>query len=177
MCLKTTKEEGMLSVGFISILGIVPVVLLLLIIAVIFAARSRSRNLDDPENQQEGGKRMIKTVYTYLILFATLMMTIGGSVASFMAVADLVSPPSYYMSYEDYKRGYVAPKEYMDSKQLQAPTEVKTEEQLQQGYQALVSQEKIRARERALNSLIKSFGWIVIPLPVFLYYQRRLRHE
>ncbi|HBV85617.1 hypothetical protein [Desulfosporosinus sp.] len=165
-----------MAVGFIGIVGIVLFILVLLIIAVMLSVRSRQKNLD-PVNQDEGGKKMIKTVYTYLILFATLMMTIGGSVASFMAVADLISPPSYYMTYEDFKRGYVVPKEYIDTKQSQPKVEVKSEEELQKDYESLVSQEKVRARERALNSLIKSFGWIVIPLPVFLYYQRRLKHE
>jgi len=165
-----------MAVGFIGILGIVIFVLLLLTVAIILSVRSRQKNID-PVNQDEGGKKMIKTVYTYLILFATLMMTIGGSVASFMAVADLVSPPSFYMNYEDYKRGYVGPKEYIEPKQPQPNVEVKSEEELQKDYQGLVSQEKVRAREQALNNLIKSFGWIVIPLPVFLYYQRRLKHE
>ena len=165
-----------MALGFIGILGIVLFTLLLIIVAIIFSVRSRQKNID-PVNQDEGGKKMIKTVYTYLILFATLMMTIGGSVASFMAVADLVSPPSYYMTYEDYKRGNVVPKEYIDTKQPQQNVEVKSEEELQKDYQSIVSQEKVRAHERALNSLIKSFGWIIIPLPIFLYYQRRLKHE
>ena len=42
--------------------------------------------------QAEGGNSVIKNVYIYLVLFATLMMTIGGSVAAFMAVADIVYP-------------------------------------------------------------------------------------
>ena len=165
-----------MAVGIISILGIILLVVLFLIIGIIFSVRSRQKNLD-PANQEQGGKRMIKIVYTYLILFATLMMTIGGSVASFMAVADLVSPPAYYMSYEDFKRGYGDPKEAIDPKQSQSQTVVKSEEQLSRDYQARVNEEKVRARDRALNSLIKSFGWIVIPLPVFLYYQRRLKQE
>jgi len=164
-----------MSFGIVSILGIVPVVLILLIVAIIFSVRSQQKGME-PEHQVEGGKRMIKTVYTYLILFATLMMTIGGSVAAFMAVADLVSPPGYYMSFEEYKRGSVGIKEPIPN-QSPAQTEVRSEEQLKQDYQVLANDEKNRARERALNSLIKSFGWIVIPLPVFLYYQRRLRQE
>lgn len=163
-----------MAMGFLGILGIVLFVFLFLIVTIILSVRSQQKNID-PVNNDEGGKKMIKMVYTYLILFATLMMTIGGSVASFMAVADLVSPPSYYMTYEDYKRGYVVPN--IDPKQPQQKVEVKSEEELQKDYQLIVSQEKVRARERALNSLIKSFGWIVIPLPIFLYYQRRLKHE
>lgn len=166
-----------MSFGIVPILAIVPVVLILFTFAIVFSVRSQQKGIDS-EHQTEGGKRMIKTVYTYLILFATLMMTIGGSVAAFMAVADLVSPPSYYMSFDQYKNGSVGIKEPMPNpNQSPAQTEVRSEEQLQKDYQVLVNEEKNRARERALNSLIKSFGWIVIPLPVFLYYQRRLRQE
>lgn len=165
-----------MSFSIISILGIVPVVLILLIVAIIFSVRSQQKGME-PEHQIEGGKRMIKTVYTYLILFATLMMTIGGSVAAFMAVADLASPPAYYASFEQYKSGSVGMKEPMPANTNQPQTEVRSEEQLRQDYQVLANDEKNRARERAMNSLIKSFGWIVIPLPVFLYYQRRLRQE
>lgn len=157
----------------IILLSIVLIAAVLVIGAIVFAVRTQNRS-DDHNIQKEGGKVMIKTVYTYLILFATLMMTIGGSVAAFMAVADLISPPSYYMSFEDYKRGYNYPKEAMENP---TPVVEKSEDQLKTEYQTMVNDEKNRAKERALNSLIKSFGWIVIPLPVFLYYQRRLRHE
>ena len=34
---------------------------------------------------RRGGKPMIKHVYVYLVLFATLIMTIGGSVSAFIA--------------------------------------------------------------------------------------------
>ena len=102
------------------------------------------------------------------------MMTIGGSVAAFMAVADLVAPPSYYMSFEDYKRNLNYDKETTETT---PPAVEKSEEQLKADYENMVNNEKNRSRERALNSLIKSFGWIVIPYPIFLYYQRRLRPE
>ncbi|GAA3325882.1 hypothetical protein GCM10020331_059550 [Ectobacillus funiculus] len=47
---------------------------------------------------------MVKHLYYYLVLFATLMMSIGGSVGIFfMSVADYVSPNSYYQSFTDYK--------------------------------------------------------------------------
>ena len=41
-------------------------------------------------------------------------------------------------------------------------------------YNAIVAGERNRQVERAKNSLIKSLGWIIIPLPVFIYFQRRL---
>jgi hypothetical protein len=47
---------------------------------------------------------VIKNAYVYLVLFATLMMIIGGSVSAFMAIADIVAPAPYYQSFEDFKR-------------------------------------------------------------------------
>lgn len=163
----------MVGFTFIMVLGIALIVVVLVIGAIAVGVRSHSRSGDSLEHK-EGGKGMIKTVYTYLILFATLMMTIGGSVAAFMAVADLVSPPSYYMSFEDYKRGAYYPKEVADPSK---PVVEKSEDEMKADYEAMVIEERKRSQDRALNSLIKSFGWIVIPLPVFLYYQRRLRHD
>ena len=73
---------------------IVPAVILLIILAVA-GIRAESK---------EGGEDVIKNVYIYRVLFATLMMTIGGSVGVFMAAADIVAPAYYYQSFEDYKR-------------------------------------------------------------------------
>lgn len=136
--------------------------ILLIILVVAFAVRGNRT-----DGEQGRSENMIKTVYIYLVLLATLMMTIGGSVAAFMAVADIVSPPSYYMSFEEYRR---APEKVTGQQQPAV-----TEEELKKNYDELVNQEKQRTRDRAVNSLIKSFGWIVIPFPVFVYYQRKLR--
>lgn len=115
---------------------------------------------------------MIKKVYVYLVLFATLMMTIGGSVAAFMAIADIMAPTPYYQSFEEYKQRlgegtYPAQEKTEEAEQL-------SEEELKEKYQSLVSAEKERQIARAKNNLIKSLGWIIIPFPVFLYFQRRL---
>lgn len=67
---------------------------------------------------------MFKQFYIYLVLFATLMMTIGGAVSIFMTAADIISPTTYM--------------------------EVNV----------------------AKNQLIKSFGFIIIPFPIFLYFNR-----
>ena len=73
----------------------------LLVIAVIVIIVVAGSKIDFRE---EGGEEMIKNVYIYLVLFATLMMTIGGSVAAFMAVADIYAPVAYHQSFEDFKR-------------------------------------------------------------------------
>ncbi|MFA5537339.1 MAG: hypothetical protein WDA53_09240 [Bacillota bacterium] len=149
--------------GSILIISI-PLLALLMIIMVI-AGSIGSKN-----KTKEGGENMVKNVYVYFVLFATLMMTIGGSVSVFMAVADIIAPTPYYQSYEDYVR---------INKERPSPVdgearEQLSEEELRSQYASLVKSETERQASRAKNTLIKSFGWIVIPLPVFLYFQRRL---
>ncbi len=112
---------------------------------------------------------MMKNAYVYLVLFATLMMIIGGSVSAFMAMADIVYPTAYYQSFEDFKTMSIEKRtvEEEEAKNL-------TEEELKVKYDAMVASEKERQVNRAKNTLIKSFGWIVIPLPIFLYFRRYL---
>lgn len=137
---------------------IIPALIAALIILLVAGFKAES---------MEGGKEMIKNVYIYLVLFATLMMAIGGSVGAFMAVADIIAPLPYYQTFEEYT--------YRDPYTTPEEEEVKlSKEELRQKYDAEVNRHKQDQVERAKNSLIKSFGWIVIPLPVFIYFQRRL---
>ncbi|WP_226682505.1 hypothetical protein [Sutcliffiella horikoshii] len=120
---------------------------------------------------------MIRVVYYYVILFMTLMMTIGGSVAAFMAIADIVSPSSYYQTYYEYKEMKIANKtKYDESGKPISEPEINDDELLAE-YNTVVSQEKERNKEMAWNTLIKSFGWIIIPLPIFIFYQRKVRRN
>ena len=126
------------------------------------------------EESLERGNKMIKTVYVYLILFVTLMMTIGGTVAAFIAVTDIVSPPPYqsfdqYKSQSQYKPG--APSTAVTPGQTLSDSELKSQ------YDQVIIDQKSSAKERAVNSLIKSFGWIIVPLPIFLYFQSRLKKQ
>lgn len=140
---------------------LIPVAILAVVILIITGVRA------EPE---KGGENVIKNVYIYLVLFATLMMTIGGSVGAFMAAADMISPNAYYQSFEEYKRYGGMEKPAIEGQ----PAEKLSEEEMLARYNAMVQTEKDRTVQRAKNSLIKSFGWIVIPLPVFIYFQRRL---
>jgi len=139
---------------------LVPVAILAVIILLVAGIRAV------PE---KGGEDLIRNVYLYLVLFATLMMTIGGSVAAFMAAADIVSPQAYWQSFEDYKRYGIEKPSIEGQEEVQL-----SEEELLERYNAMVAAEKERQVQRAKNSLIKSLGWIVIPFPIFLYYQRKL---
>lgn len=144
--------------------SIVLILFLSLIIASIFGiiTVSRQKSIGD-------GEDMFRNLYVYLVLFATLMMTIGGSIGAFMSIADYVSPNVYVQSFEEYKVIY-------DNDNEQAKQKF-TEEQIKTMYDDYVDHEVMREKERALNGLIKSLGWIVIPLPIFLYFQRLTRKE
>ena len=111
---------------------------------------------------------LVKNIYLYLVLFATLMMTIGGSVSIFMAAADIIAPTPYYQSFEDYKIMLVDRSHYDEGIPMPAETELRNR------YDAAVLSHKQSQTARASNTLIKSFGWVVIPLPVFIYFQRVL---
>jgi len=150
--------------------GIFPLVLLVLIIPTVIGVKKGR------EESLERGQEMIKTVYVYLILFATLMMTIGGTVAAFMAVSDIVSPPPSYQSFEQYRlqpqyKGELAPTTPVP----QTPTI--SDADLKHRYDQMMMDEKANTKQRAVNSLIKSFGWIIVPLPVFLFFQNRLKKQ
>ena len=152
-----------------GIILLVLLILLVLIIAIVMGVKKGR------EESLERGNEMIKTVYVYLILFATLMMTIGGTVAAFMAVADIVSPPPSYQSFEQYKMQSqykpVAPPTGATQGQTLSDSELKSQ------YDQVIIDQKSSAKERAVNSLIKSFGWIIVPLPIFLYFQSRMKKQ
>jgi len=151
--------------------GIIPLGFLVLLVLIIASAVGVKKGR---EESLERGNEVIKTVYVYLILFATLMMTIGGTVAAFMAAADIVSPPPYYSSFEQFKmqptqyKGEVAPATPV------TPTKTLSDAELKSQYDQMVIDDRTNNKQRAVNSLIKSFGWIIVPLPIFIYFQRRV---
>ncbi|AGK53139.1 hypothetical protein [Bacillus sp. 1NLA3E] len=136
-----------------SILGaFLPVVIIIFV--VVYAAK----------NKEQGGEKVIRYLYTYLVLFATLMMVIGGGISIFMAAADLVSPPSYMQNFSDYKQ-------MRTTEKMENTTDV-SEKELRSDYNQAIKDEKNRTQENAKNQIIKSLGFIIIPLPVFLYFNR-----
>jgi len=140
---------------------IIPVAVLAIVALLVAGMKSETK---------QGGEDTMKKVYVYLVLFATLMMSIGGSVAAFMAGTDIVAPAPYYQTFEEFKQGNVKTefgKENVDLQKL-------SDDEIMARYQTMAAGEKERQISRAKNSLIKSLGWIIIPLPVFVLFQRRL---
>lgn len=116
------------------------------------------------KNKGKGDESVFRHLYIYLVLFATLMMTIGGGISIFMAAADLVSPPAFYQSYN----------EFVDLKNNEADKKESglSEEELRRQYETAVNDHKDRVKNEAKNQLIKSLGFIIIPLPIFLYFNK-----
>ncbi|MDQ7096412.1 hypothetical protein REC12_22715 [Desulfosporosinus sp. PR] len=158
----------MIKIAISILIVIIPVIFIVLVIASIVGIKKGSGV------SPERGHEMIKTVYVYLILFATLMMTIGGTVAAFMAVADIVSPPASYQSFEQYR---MVPEYKQTTTSGQPQGQTLTDAELKVKYDQMVAEEKALTRTRAVNSLIKSFGWIVIPFPIFLFFQSNVRKQ
>ncbi|WP_071459526.1 hypothetical protein [Bacillus massilinigeriensis] len=119
------------------------------------------------KNKQKGGEVVVRHIYTYLVLFATLMMVIGGGISIFMAAADLVSPGAYYQSYEEYKMNY----QYEEKGKVERKN--RSEKEIRKEYEEIIKGEKEQTKENAKNQLVKSLGFIIIPLPVFLSFNRQ----
>ena len=163
---------GVVKISMSILVGIVSLVLFVLIIASIVGIKKGS---GEP---LERGNEMIKTVYVYLILFATLMMTIGGTVSAFMAASDIVSPPANYQSFEQYSSQYNGQYTVEPVKPTNVnPAQNLSQAELRTRYDQMIVEENSLAKERAVNSLIKSFGWIIVPLPIFLFFQSRVKKQ
>lgn len=148
---------------------ILPIFIVLVVALLVFLVSAGSKI-----KSEEEGEVLIKNIFIYLVLFATLMMTIGGSVGVFMAAADIVAPVPYHQTFEDYKQYDL--KANLDNPAATERVKL-SEAELREKYDAMVLSEKNRQIARAKNSLIKSLGWIIIPLPVFIVFQRRLSSQ
>ena len=107
---------------------------------------------------------MLKNIYVYIVLFATLMMSIGGSIGVFTGVADYLVPDTYMQSYESFRE-----------MRLEYPNhnEILNEEAIRAAYETEKQEGIESSRQYALRHIINSLGWIIIPLPIFLYYNKQ----
>lgn len=113
------------------------------------------------------GVFFIKAIYVYLIAFVSALMILGGGVSIFTAIGN-----------------YIYPK-------VDIPTRVEfvfSNEKLWQEYQTAYHDSALEInvydryvadivkpyKEQALNELIKSIGWTLIPLMFFTYFQTQI---
>ncbi|MGA4721747.1 hypothetical protein [Fictibacillus nanhaiensis] len=145
------------------------VVVLLFFVGVALAAVKSKTAYDE-----EGEEKMFRHLYIYLVLFTTLLLTIGGSISVFMSVADIVSPNTYQASFAEYKLGLA--ETVFDENGNPVPSK-KTDEEMRKDYEMMIENEKLQEKRNAMNKIVKSSGFILIPLPVFLYFKRQLRKK
>jgi hypothetical protein len=103
---------------------------------------------------------LLKNIYVYLVLFATIMMSIGGSIGVFMGIADYLAPSVYMESYDSF---------YETRVRYHNHDEPLNEDVIRTAYEMEKHEQTERYRTDAICQIIKSLGWIIIPLPVFLY--------
>jgi len=99
-------------------------------------------------------------------------MMIGGGISIFSNVADLVSPQPYYETYESYKQM----REMKDPNNPDSG-EVLTEEQLRDEYNQMVKTFEENQQKQAKNSIIRSMGWVLVPLPFYILTRRQLKKD
>ncbi|WP_416827806.1 hypothetical protein [Ectobacillus polymachus] len=137
----------------------------LLIVIIIVASAFYMMKKQGAPLQEGEVEDLVKVFYYYLVLFVTLMMVIGGSIGVFMSVADYLFPQSFVQPFTDYA-----------AKDTNPSVQPSPEEQ-KKIYEEMVTADKTRIQNNARNGMIKSLGWIIIPLPIFLYFQRRIRKK
>ncbi len=120
--------------------------------------------------KKEGEEDVFRQLYVHLVLFATLMLSIGGGIGIFMGLSDYISPPSYYETYDSFKN--------MKLEEAKNSQQMVSEEQIRSEYNWNVEDRKETVKQEAINTMIKSLGFIVIPLPIFLYFNNgRIREK
>lgn len=113
----------------------------------------------------------LKQFYLYLVAFATLMMTIGGSVGVVMKLADYLTPYHHYETFASFKemRSYDEKGEKPKKLSESEVDELRTE------YDDMIVDEETRVKAESLNGMVKSFAWILIPFPLFWVTRRHLK--
>lgn len=151
-------------------------------------------SIEEKQHKERIAADMLKHIYFYLILFVTLMMSIGGSIGIFMGVANYVAPDYYAETYDQYKRNqcdmnHIIPygatedaetrttEESPDMSIQPYPKDVCYESELRERYDRMIQDLESDTKRHAVKTMIQSLGWILIPLPVFLYFQRQLSNS
>lgn len=155
---KDKSPKGVVCLAVFGLLGsFLPMVIIIFVI--VYAVK----------NKEKGEETVIRYLYTYLVLFATLMMVIGGGISIFMAAADLISPSGYYQTFDEYKQ--------MNNQGKTDQNTTLSDKELRANYDQAVQEAKNRNRDNAFNQIIKSLGFIVIPLPIFLYFNSMRKRQ
>ena len=165
---------GIISILISLILLAVPIVVVVGVIMLI--VRGYTNKNPNGKMSEEDGANMLKNIYTYLVLFATLMMSIGGSVGVFMGVSDFLIPQPYIESYDSYLSNYEYYSPYAENENVYQEYRV-DENKVREQYEIMKEDAESKERRSAIKLVIQSAGWIAIPLPIFMYYQKQIKEK
>lgn len=118
---------------------------------------------------------IVRQIYFYTVCLVTLIMVIGGGVASVMSVSDILFPDPYHQTYDNYKRMIESDVIYKEDGTAQH--RIVDEKQVRENYEAQKKDDLEHNALQAKNSLVKNLAWIVVPLPFFLWSGRIIRKE
>ncbi|MBE3594167.1 MAG: hypothetical protein IMX04_03860 [Candidatus Carbobacillus altaicus] len=114
---------------------------------------------------------LMRSVFIYVMMIITLVMMIGGGVAVAFALVDLIAPPLYYMSYQDFKERYYV----VTPDGQKQDTLTVDEEKIRAAYELEKADYYNKHVLDAQRSALRNLAWIIIPLPVFLWMLRMRR--
>jgi hypothetical protein len=153
------KEVVMLNLVFVLGIPIVVVIFILFIVIGVLQTTQQRRD------------QMIKTTFNYVILFITLMLVLGGSIGIFISIADIVVPTNKNIqTFEEY-RLYNTTK-YINDKEVTL-SEQELRKMFDENREFNIQQVLLEGK----RNLIRSVGFVLVPLPIFLYYQRLVRRH
>ncbi len=113
----------------------------------------------------------IRSLYFYVVCFATLLMVIIGAVQIVYSVMDLLYPVSYSMTtVEEMDARLNAGRAPGDTLRL-------SRADLEKRVDAEQAREENRERRRAVRSLFGNIALLLIAAPVYLYHWRQVRHR
>ncbi len=147
--------------NLVFVLGI-PIVVVIFILFIVIGVLQTTQQRRD---------QMIKTTFNYVILFITLMLVLGGSIGIFISIADIVVPTNKNIqTFEEY-RLYNTTK-YINDKEVTL-SEQELRKMFDENREFNIQQVLLEGK----RNLIRSVGFVLVPLPIFLYYQRLVRRH
>lgn len=136
----------------VSILFLFLPVLLLVGIVILFIKKK-------DKFTKEEWKVVLNDLYLHSVLFVTLMITIGGSLLIYSNMVDwIVSKESFSFTLEEFENTHP----FLSNEEIKIAYEKES---------LLFEQSEKRLH---LRTLISSFGWVLIPLPLFLHFRRKV---
>lgn len=124
-----------------------------------------SRKIQTKETEDKQSNQLF-AFFRYSILFITIIMMLGGGISIFMNVADYIAPSTYTQPYHEFK---MYKKQELTKEELENTSEAEFKEM----YDEKLQNDEKQMQKSALKGIVKSFGFIIIPFPIFYFFVRK----